>query len=316
VHDYACKVRDGIIDDPTFLPVIYAADPEDDWASPETWKKAHPGLGKSVQMEFLEAEAQKAKEVPAFSNTFMRLYLNIWTEQSVRWMPMEQWDACDLGPVTLETLAGREVYLGVDLSSTTDLTSVAIVAPPRDEDDGYQVVWAHFVPEDNIALRARRDRVDYGQWVRDGHIIATPGNVVDQAFIEKFILSVSECCTVREIAYDPWNSTALITRLQESGATCVQMRQGFFSMNAPVKEVLALVLSRRINHGGNPVARWCMSNAVVKEDPAANQKLDRAKSTEKIDACISLVMALGRAILHTDGGSVYDTRGLLVLDNV
>lgn len=314
LHEYACKVRDEIVKDASFLPLLFGAEDADDWADPAVWRKANPSLNISVKEEYLAQECEHAKETPAYENTFRRLHLSQWTEQSVRWMPMEAWDSCDFERVTIEQLAGRDVYIGLDLSSTTDLTSVALVAPPAEEGGTYQVVWEHFVPADNMALRAKRDRVDYGQWVREGYITATPGNVVDQAFIEKRILTISETCHVKEIAYDPWNSTAIITRLQESGATCVQFRQGFFSMNAPVKEVMALVLSQRINHGGNPVARWGMSNAVVKEDPAGNLKLDRAKSTEKIDPCISLVMALGRAMVRvTEPASIYERRGLVSL---
>lgn len=96
LHDYAIKVRDGIVEDTSFLPLIFAADEDDDWKSPETWKKANPNLGVSVSLDYFERECKKAQNVPAYENTFKRLHLNIWTEQDVRWMPMDLWDLCDV----------------------------------------------------------------------------------------------------------------------------------------------------------------------------------------------------------------------------
>ena len=173
MHDYASKVRDGIIDDPTFLPAIYEATLEDDWTDPAVWAKANPNLGVSVSYDFLAKECKRAQENPRFENTFKRLYLNIRTEQAVRWIAMDAWDACAV-PISIDD--GRPCFGGLDLATTTDLASLALVWPDGDVFD--LKVW-YWVPEENARDRARNDRVPYLDWIREGWITATPGNVID-----------------------------------------------------------------------------------------------------------------------------------------
>lgn len=170
LHDYACKVRDGIVDDPSWLVRIFAADPEADWTDAAVWRKAHPGLGVSVAETFLAQECERAKATPGFVNSFRRLYLNVWTESASRWLDMAKWDACG-APVEPEALSGRECRAGLDLSTTTDLT--ALVLTFRDEDGGYTALPFAFCPAASIRERSRKDRVDYASWRDRGFLIAT-----------------------------------------------------------------------------------------------------------------------------------------------
>jgi phage terminase large subunit-like protein len=128
VYDYACKVRDGVIVDPSLLPAIYEAEPDDDWKSPETWRKAHPGLGVSVKEAFFAAECAKAQHLPAYVNTLRQLYLNPWTEQADRWIWLDCWDA-NAEPVP--DLSGRECFAGLDLASTTDVAALVLAFQSR-----------------------------------------------------------------------------------------------------------------------------------------------------------------------------------------
>jgi phage terminase large subunit-like protein len=141
VHEYAVKVRDGIIQDPSFLPVIYAADEADDWKDPDVWRKANPNWGVSLQPTYFEEEFQRATEIPAYENTFKRLHLNIWTEQESRIIPMEKWDACAT-PVSEKALEGRECFAGLDLASTTDICALVLVFPDA-ERRHYQPIQAY-----------------------------------------------------------------------------------------------------------------------------------------------------------------------------
>ncbi len=118
---------------------------------------------------------------------------------------------------------------------------------------------------------------------------------------------------MREIAYDPWNATSLVTDLGGDGFECVPFRQGFASMAAPTKELLTLVLTKKLRHGGNPVLRWMADNLVVRSDPAGNSKPDKEKSRERIDGMVALIMGLDRAIRNDRSPSVYEERGLLTL---
>jgi phage terminase large subunit-like protein len=296
LHEYALKVRDGIIEDPSFLPVIYAADEDDDWTSPKTWRKANPNLGVSVRREYLEEECARAQETPAYENTFKRLHLNIWTEQATRLFAMEKWDACNT-PVDEKALEGRECFAGLDLASTEDITALVLVFPDA-ERRRYDVLCKFWIPGDNAIQRERRDRVPYPVWIRQGLINATEGSVVDYREIRKEINELHKRFQIREIAIDRWNSTQLSTELAGDGFTMVDFGQGFASMTAPTKELLALILDQRLSHGGHPVLRWMASNAAAKQDPAGNIKLDKSKSAEKIDGMVALTMAIGRAMVQ------------------
>jgi len=217
------------------------------------------------------AQAEKAIALPGAQNAFRRMHPNEWSEQAERWIALAAWDACS-GQVHLERLRSRPCFGGLDLSTTTDVTALAWVFPPDDDDGLWHVLSRYFVPEENLRKRAERDRVPYDLWTRQGYIEATPGNVVDYGAIEQRILADSALFQVKEIAYDPWNATHIALRLQDEGATMVEFRQGFRSMAAPTRELEKLIVSRKLAHGGNPVTRWMAANVAVAQDPAGNLK--------------------------------------------
>ena len=170
------------------------------------------------------------------------------------------------------------------------------------------------MPEETIDIRSRKDHVNYDLWARQGFIQTTEGNVVHYGFIERFICELGERYNIREIAYDRWNATMMVQALQDDGFTMVPFGQGFKDMSPPTKELMRIVLEHKLNHGGHPVLRWNMDNAFVRTDPAGNLKIDKEKSTEKVDGAVALVMALDRAMKNQGaGGSVYDDRGLLII---
>ena len=304
-HEYAEKVRDGIIDDPAFLPVIYNAAGLD-WKTSEAWAKANPSLGVTVKLDFLEAECKRAQEVPGYQNTFRRLYLNEWTQQSERWLDMGTWDACG-GPVDPIALEKRTCFGGLDLSATTDVTSLVLAFPGAAPID---VLSWHWIPQESARKRAEKDRVPYPDWIRDGHMEATEGNVVDYDVIRERLNQLRERYNILEVAIDRWNSTQLQTQLQGDGFTIVPFGQGYASMSAPTKELEKLVLSKSLRHGGQPVLRWMASNVAVEIDAAGNLKPSKSKSRERIDGITALCMALGRMIAHGDGQSIYNTQDL------
>lgn len=190
-------------------------------------------------------------------------------------------------------LKGRRCYVGMDLASTKDLTAIVAVFP---EGDGHFEVLSHFfVPADTIRERSKTDRVPYDQWAHDGYLSATPGAVVDYEAVRQVLHDWAAEFQVREIAFDPWNATDLVTRLQEQdGFTCVPIRQGFASLSAPTKALEKAILSKRLRHDGHPVLRWNISNIAVEQDPAGNLKLSKKVSTERIDGAAALVMAVDR----------------------
>ncbi len=311
-HDYATKVLEGIIPDDSFFAYIAAIDEEDDWTDPAVWVKANPNLGISVKLDALERDCQKAQDVPGEQNAFKRLRLSVWTEQADRWLDMSTWDAAEARRPEDE-LEGEMCFGAIDLSSTTDLTALTLWFP-RDDGGGDALAW-FWLPEDNIARRVKRDKVPYDVWVREGLVTGTDGNVVDYDVIRATANDLAERYNIREMAIDRWNSTHLQTQLMGDGFDVVPFGQGFASMSAPTREIEKLVLKNQLRHGGNPVLRWMASNVAVKQDPAGNLKIDKAKSTEKVDGMVALAMCVGRAMVSDgdDGDSVYEGRGVLTI---
>ena len=313
LHQKAEDVLEGRKNDPTFYPVIYGAAMDADWTDPEVWKKANPSLGLTIKMESVAAACKEAQDNPAEENVFRQLRLAQWVKQAIRWMPIEKWDECSF-PVLESELEGRICYGGLDLSSTTDITAFVLIFPPEDEDDKYSILPYFWLPEESLDLRVRRDHVPYDVWEKQGYIMTTEGNVIHYGFIESFIEDLGTRFNIREIAFDRWGAVQMVQNLEGMGFTVVPFGQGFASMSSPTKELLKLTLEQKIAHGGNPVLRWMMDNAVVRTDPAGNIKIDKSKAVEKVDGCIATVMALDRTLRCENQitDSVYDDRGLLV----
>ena len=312
-HQKAKDILEGRKIDQTFYPVIYGAKEDEDWTDPEVWKRSNPSLGITVGIDKVQAACDSARQNPAEENSFRQLRLNQWVKQSVRWMPMDKWDACAT-PVDAEGLEGRVCYGGLDLSSTTDVTAFVLVFPPTEEDESFSVLPYFWIPEDNMELRVRRDHVPYDVWQKQGFLMTTEGNVVHYGFIEKFIEELGEKYNIREIAFDRWGAVQMVQNLEGMGFTVVPFGQGFKDMSPPTKELMKLTLEKKIAHNGHPVLRWMADNIFIRTDPAGNIKADKEKSTERIDGVIALIMALDRAIRcgNDVSASIYDERGILV----
>lgn len=313
-HQKAVDIIEERKTDSTFYPVIFGADKEDDWTDPEVWKRANPSLGITVQMDKVEAACESAKQNPAEENAFRQLRLNQWVKQSVRWMPMDVWDACAFS-FDPEELEGRICYGGLDLSSTSDITAFVLVFPPEDEDDKYYILPYFWLPEDNLDLRVARDHVNYDLWEKEGYLLTTEGNVVHYGFIEHFIEELGTKYNIQEIAFDRWGAVQMVQNLEGMGFTVVPFGQGFKDMSPPTKELMKLTLEKKLAHAGQPVLRWMMDNIFIRTDPAGNIKPDKEKSTEKIDGVVATIMALDRSIRRNtnNSDSIYDSRGLLLM---
>lgn len=310
-HLYASKVRDGIIVDQAFLPVIYEASNEDDWTDPKVWAKANPNLGISKSLEYMQRECKRAQDEPSYENTFKRLDLNIKTTSNVVWLPMAAWDGgVKYGPfISTDFEGGRhECFVGLDLATTTDVAAAAFLFPPTSTHP-WRVLMRFWIPGDNARKRERRDRVPYETWAKQGLITMTEGNVIDYDVIRRDLNELGKTYRIKKLAIDRWNASQITTQLMGDGFDVVEFGQGYASMNAPAKELEKLVLGQQLAHGSNPVLRWMASNCMVETDAAGNIKPSKAKSTEKIDGIVALIMALGVGLVD-DGyrvGKYYET---------
>lgn len=314
MHTKAADVLAGRKIDPTFYPVVYGLDLEDDWHDEENWYKANPSLGYTIKIDRVREAYKEALQNPAEENIFRQLRLNTWVNSTVCWIPENVYDKGS-APFDENMLAGRECYGGLDLSSTTDITAFVLVFMPLRDDEPYYVLPHFWLPEETLDLRVRRDHVPYDVWKKQGYINVTEGNVIHYGFIEKYITELGKRYNIREIGVDPWNASHIIQNLEGAGFTMVTIGQGYKSMSAPSKELYKLLLEGKIAHGGHPVLRWMAGNVVAETDEAENVKPTKAKSTEKIDGIVALVMALDRCVRNQNArrGSVYDNRGMIII---
>jgi len=314
VHEYARQVKDGIIEDPQWLPIMYCAENDSDWKNRDVWKANNPSLGHIMTMEKLEQSFVQVMNNPAKLNGFKRFRLNMWVSSVEKWLPMDDWDMCD-EKVDVSKLLGRDCYAGLDLSSKVDLTAKVLLFPPIDENESWKIIPQFYMPSDNLAERARIDKVPYELWAESGLITLTQGNVIDYKFMIKDLVADSRKYRVMGVGYDPFSAQQVANELSdEHGLPMTEFRQGWRSMSEPTKEVLAMTKKHQFAHGGNPVLRWCANNLQVKI--GANETVQPVKDRTygRIDGMIGLIEAVGMATLtKPQKPSVYETRGLRML---
>ncbi len=305
-YDYARKVARGEVIDETWLPILFEAPRDADWRDEALWHQVNPGLAHGYpDIDGLRQLAREAAEIPSERDSFRQLNLNIWLDQTAS--PFVDMMVYDEGSaaVDLDDLEGKPCWLGVDLSSTSDLTTV--VAAWRDGEDGFVVHPMFFCPADNLRGKADREGVPYPLWEEQEFIIPTPGNVVDYRAVEDHIREFCARFEVREIAFDPHMARNIMNNLLEDGFPAVEMRQGWVTMAPAIKELERAILGRRFRHGGNPVLRWNFENIAVETDKAGNKSFHKGKSKNKIDGAVAAAMAVARCAAGDNGLSTYDT---------
>jgi len=305
-QEYALAVRDGRIQDPWFLPVLFMADIGDDWTDEGVWAKANPNLGVSVSIEYLRAECAKAQNNVALQNTFRRLHLNQKTTTDVAWMPGDVWDGSSglEGGETPEAWrarvlaekAGDPCIIGLDLSQKIDITAMVLIFPPTTGSD-WVVVPYFWIPGADIMEKELKDKVPYRDWAARGFCELTPGDWIELPAIRSRIDWAVETFNVKEVAYDPAYAEGLAQDLQTSGVPTCRVRQGAISLSEPMKEVYGLTKSGVFHHGGNPVLRWMMLHTAAKIDENGNIRPNKAKSTQRIDGVTATITGMARALV-------------------
>lgn len=271
----------------------------------DAWAAANPALGAFLnEAEFADAAAM-AMRSQSFAPAFRLLNLNQRVAAEGRFIEQADWEMNGepFDPVELE---GARCYGGLDLSSTRDLTALALYFP----DQGKVLAW-HWLPADTILARVERDRVPYDRWAADGWAIKTVGNARDDLAIAFQLADIRARYDVQGIAFDRWQMARLTKLLSDEGID-LPMREfvpGFRSYAAAVDAFETALLAGKMQHNGNPLLRWQAGNVIVETDPAGNRKPTKAKSLDRIDGMVSAIMACGMAATE-EGPQVYRGAGL------
>jgi phage terminase large subunit-like protein len=314
-HEYTRQIQDGIFTDPRFYGRIWGANEDRLRSDPSYWfsrearveaNPSHEDNGGYLRDAVLADLCTKARNDPMLEADYKRYHLNYWGQRATRWMPSEKWALCS---EETRPLVARSApcYAGLDLSATTDLSSLVLLFP--DESDGtYDVLPYFWMPEDKVREMELRDHVPYSQWVAEGHITASPGGVVRHTQIRERIEWARELFELREVAYDPWGGDEFANQLIDSGLLAMPVRQGYLSMSAPMKKLMELVIDRRIRHGNHPVLNWNADCVEARDDGNDNikpAKPDRKTSNKRIDGIVALIMAVDRAVRNENAGVMY-----------
>lgn len=315
-HEYAKKILSGDIIDPTWYVTIFGYEGEDIY-NEDNWNIANPSLGATIQIESVREAAEKAKVKPAEERLFRWLRLNQWiTTKLSTWQPVDLFDATN-GDWTRADQLGKDCYLGLDLSTTTDLSALAVIFPPQGTQLDWRVFWHCWIPAENMEERVKKDHVPYDQWAAGGWITSTPGNVVDYTTIKDTILEIMKFYHVIELDADRAFATMLLQELEKAHLLCVDVPQTFVSLTDPlnqteillkgkppaedVKALTGNLLTGRMTHEASPVARWCFGNTSIAQNGQGFIKFvkeHKGKSvvrTKRIDLVAAWINGMARA---------------------
>lgn len=297
-HDlfqYALRCHRDPERDSSFLPILFQADPKDDWLDEAVWHAVNPGLAEGFpDLNELRSEARIARELPQLREGFRQTHLNIWQDGAAAgWIEMAVYDEAG-GGFDVETLDGEPCWIGVDLSKSYDLT--AIVAAFLDDEGGFRVLTFPFLPETTFRRRLEElPDLPLKQWREDGHLTVIPGDLIDDDAIEAKLRELCSLYDVQEIAFDPKFAAKMMARLIADDLPAIEVQQRPVVMGPFYSDLQKAIIGRRLHHGGHPVLRWCVQNAVPIYGDTGLPYISKRKSTQAIDALVAAAMAVGRA---------------------
>lgn len=277
--------------DPKVKLFLYTADMSLDPFSEEAIRQANPAYGDFLNADEVRSQAEAARRMPAREAAYRNLVLNQRVNMSNPMIARAVWEACSAEPEREFVSA----WIGLDLSARNDLTALVLVG--LDSGGHWNVIPFFYAPDIGVRDRAHRDRVPYDVWANEGFLTLTPGASVDYGFVAHKLVELCSDFPVVEVAFDRWRMDVLQKELTERGADLpmVPFGQGFKDMTPAVDALESALLNHKIRHGNHPVMNMCAANAVATRDAAGNRKIDKAKSTGRIDGIVALAMAMGRA---------------------
>jgi len=287
MNQYTQKVNDGIIEDESFLGIVYTVEKDKNINDPHTWAKANPNYPISPTHEFLLQESNEVKNRPSYENTFRRLHLNQWVTTYNAWISDTIWQK-NTHNTNIDDMEGMNCIAALDLASVSDINALVLLFII----DEKKILLPFFFCSETTIIEYRSKGLTFiDAWVRQGHLIVTEGNVTDYTAIFNKIVNLQTKYNIMLIAYDKWNSSDLIIRLTNESFECVQVSQSISNISPASKQFERDLKNASIEHFNNPIMRWMMSNVHIYTDPNDNIKPVKNKSIGKIDGIVASIMA-------------------------
>lgn len=274
----------------------------DDWTTEESLIKANPNFGVSIDAEFMFSQLRDAIRDARKQPTFQTKHLNIWVQSSSPWLNLQDWKALGDKALSIEQFLGQPCHDGMDLANVTDIADVCtLFKRVVGKESHFYAFWRHYLPETAVEDPENKH---YQGWERDGWIIKTSGSMIDQDKIQKDVSSDHDRFKLAEVAIDNWGSPGIAAGMATDGLEVVRIPQNVGHLSAPMKFIDGLVKSGRLHHNGDPVATWAISNVQVKPDHNDNWFPRRGSRKKKIDPAVALILAMSRAMIGEEKGSI------------
>jgi phage terminase large subunit-like protein len=301
------RIFQGIVKDPHSLVMVFGASPEDDWRLEETWYKANPGLGSSIGIDRYYGYMRDIETGQLSISRFKCYYLNVWTNEADMAVLAEDWLACkgEVPPLSYWADKPHAVCGGMDLARHIDASSFVTVV--RDADDRHYVYPHIYIPADNIEAREKQNRVPYRDWVAQGYMIATPGDLIDYDYIREDVKNATAALWHNEVGYDPYGAADIAPRLlNEDGVPMVELRQNYATYTSACRKLQELVKAKKIVHDGNPCLAWMVTNMSWRRHRDSGMMPKKSQDGALIDAGAAMLMAMSRLLLTQDAAPMSD----------
>lgn len=285
------EILNGLKEDDSFFIAIYSLDKDDDWKDEKVWIKSNPNMDVTVKSSYLRKEVRKAMNTPSDEVNVKTKNLNLWCDSADVWIPDDYILSCS-SPIDFDTFTDRDdCYAGIDLSATSDLACVSFMFPK----EKFYFKTLYYLPEE--ALLTKKNKEQYSEWVRNGYLKLTPGNVVDYDYILDDLLRMDKRFYLTKVGYDSWNATQFVINATDEGLAMEPVSQSIGNFNRPTKEMERIILSGNAVIDNNPITRFCFKNVVMKIDSNGNTKPSKEYKDKKIDGVIAMIEALGVYLL-------------------
>jgi phage terminase large subunit-like protein len=289
------QILEGVIDDESQFGIVYGIDRDDDWRTIEAAKKANPNFGVSLRSEFVEAQLRTARTDKRVQNVYKTKHLDVWVGAANPWLNLESLQACADPSLTEEEFRGEDAFIAADLASKQDIAAKCKVF--RRQVDGVWHYYAFFKCWLPQARAEAEENGHYQAWVNAGHLVQTPGNMIDLGAVQDDILRDAELHVINSVSLDAWGSREIAPNLQSDGLTVIDVPMTTRNLSEPMKLIQALVDAGRFHYVGDQCVTWQFANVECVPDRNENLFPRKAKAENKIDAAVACILAVGRAMV-------------------